>query len=117
MSIEVHHKGCYVGTLETAHQLLKLGIYDPKPHRKSTKHCGIGYSSKHKKFYGWNHRSINGYKIGDVLKPGNLATENSWTDEYIQENPHKATALPVGTKLYTIDDCEKAAIAYCYAIR
>lgn len=31
---------------------------------------GVGYSPKDKKWYGWSHRAINGFKVGSTCKKG-----------------------------------------------
>jgi hypothetical protein len=57
--------GDYIGDEKTAKILCdKYGI---SPEKSSSDHCvcSIGYSEKNKKWYGWSHRAICGFGIGD----------------------------------------------------
>lgn len=59
--------GHYIGRSKDAHFLcVKMGI---KPELIDYKHkvCNIGYSDRKKKYYGWSHRAIVGFKIGDKI--------------------------------------------------
>jgi len=56
--------GCYIGDEKTAKMLAKKGIA-PERAEKDCNVCSIGYSEKDKKWYGWSHRAIQGFGIGD----------------------------------------------------
>lgn len=56
--------GCYIGDEKTAKMLAKKGIA-PERAEKDCNVCSIGYSEKDKKWYGWSHRAIHGFGIGD----------------------------------------------------
>ncbi len=71
----------------------KHGIVSKKAQSSHDSHS-IGYSEKEKKWYGWSHRAIGGFEVGDVVKPGHIPTHM------------------VGFKARTIDDCEKLARAF-----
>lgn len=62
--------------------------------------ASIGWSEKEQKFYGWSHRAIYGFKIGDVVKKGHCG------EEY----------LGVGFKAKTKEDCMKMAVAFSKSV-
>ena len=66
--------------------------------------ASIAFSPKTQKWYGWSHRAIYGFKIGDVVETGNLIA--TW--EY--------HTLPVGFKAETLDDCRRMAIAFADSV-
>ena len=56
----------------------------------------IGFSEKEQKWYGWSHRSIYGFKIGDKCKKGDLGVGDGYT-------------FKPGDILKTLDDCKQRA--------
>lgn len=60
------HDGGYIGSEQDAEALItKRGI---KPECiPGHKVCSIGFSERDQKWYGWSHRAIYGFKVGDVL--------------------------------------------------
>jgi len=59
--------GDRIGSSRVAHSLVvKRGI---APEKADPAHCvcSIGYSSKDRKWYGWSHRAICGFGIGDRI--------------------------------------------------
>ncbi len=76
----------------------------------------VGYSPKNNAYYGWSHRAWCSFKIGDVLKEGDLATQSGWIEEYLKEHPEQDTLLPVGFECKTLEDCKKAAFAYACSV-
>ena len=71
-----------------------------------------------KKWYGWSHRAIYGFKIGDVVEQGDLTTTSGYVEEFELEHPEIAFkhVLPVGFKAQTLDDCRKMAIAFAESV-
>ena len=58
-------QGQWIGKSKWAYQLFhKKGIY---PELSDSKHCvcSIGFSQKLRKWFGWSHRAICGFGIGD----------------------------------------------------
>ena len=57
--------GDYIGEQRMADFLVKKGI---APEKAKAEHsvCSIGKSSKDGKWYGWSHRAMKGFGIGDV---------------------------------------------------
>ena len=54
----------YIGSLEDAQHLFEKGI-KPELASPDNKVCSIGFSDKLKKYFGWSHRAIKGFEIGD----------------------------------------------------
>jgi hypothetical protein len=87
--------GVYVGDKETADFLAEKGII-PEPRTEQSSVCSIGFSHKDQKWYGWSHRAIHGFGVGDVVKDGDCACES----------------LPVGFEAKTLDDAKQIASAF-----
>jgi hypothetical protein len=60
----------------------------------------IGFSEKEQKWYGWSHRAIYGFKVGDGCKAGDC---------------HAAT-IKVGRTCKTLDDCKEFAKAFADSV-
>lgn len=58
--------GHYIGPAPVGRNLAKYGIVPELP---TPKHrvCAVGYSPKEKAWYGWSHRAIVGFKVGDMI--------------------------------------------------
>ena len=68
------------------------GIERPKDIHK----IPIGFSEQEQKWYGWSHRAIHGFKIGDKCKEGDLGVGDEYT-------------FKQGDILKTLDDCKQRA--------
>lgn len=106
--------GVYIGDIKFAKQLEKLGI-KPEPILDGEV-CSIGFSSKDNKWYGWSHRAMYGFKIGDIVKKGDCCTSSGYTDEYLKEHPEEDTILPIGFEAKTLDDAKKMAIVFAESV-
>ena len=78
--------------------------------------CSIGYSPKENKWYGWSHRAIHGFTIGDVVKKGDLTNDSGLVEEYRIQHPDEDYSLPVGFKAETLNDAKRMAIAFAEAV-
>lgn len=58
--------GHHLGTLEIARELEAMDI-EPELIDEDYNICSIGWSDKHQKYYGWSHRAITGFSIGDKI--------------------------------------------------
>jgi len=71
----------YVGDFETAAFLYNLGI---RPECiPGNKVCSIGFQEEEGKWYGWSHRAICGFGVGDIVKEGDCTANSGWTPEYL----------------------------------
>jgi len=60
----------------------------------------LGFSEKDEKWYGWSHRAIFGFKIGDKIFEPDFGDENTHFDKH-------------GSKdCKTLDDCKRSARAF-----
>ncbi len=108
--------GLYIGNSRDAFRLcVKYGI-KPEISKIGNRTCSIGYSKKRRKWYGWSHRGIHGFRTGDIVKEGDLTTSSGYTKEYINEHPESDLSLPIGFKAKTISDAKRMAIAFADSI-
>ena len=63
---------------------------------KNIHNTPIGFSEKEQKWYGWSHRAIYGFKVGDKCKDGDLGVGDGYT-------------FKDGDILKTLDDCKQRA--------
>lgn len=109
--------GDYIGSSKRAHRLIvKRGI---KPEKANPNHnvCSIGFSERTQKWWGWSHRAICGFGIGDVVTDeDHLCSMSGWTDEYLAEHPEEDLSLPVGFVAETLEDAKRMAVAFAAAV-
>lgn len=77
--------------------------------------CSIGKSEKDGKWYGWSHRAMYGFQIGDKVKRGDCCASSGWTEEYLKDHPDDKP-LPVGFEAKTEEDCKRMAIAFASSV-
>ena len=108
--------GHYIGNQKDAYFLChKMGIR-PEVWKDENNVCSIGFCKKENKWYGWSHRAIFGFTIGDVVKEGNCTNSSGYIEEYIDEHPECDLSLPVGYKAYTMADAKRMAIAFADSV-
>lgn len=63
--------GHYVGDVAEAIRLCGFGITPElaQPHHRT---CSIGFSVERQKWYGWSHRALRGFGLGDRSFPSHL---------------------------------------------
>jgi hypothetical protein len=83
MSVAYNHKGDYIGNPKEAYYLcVKRGIL-PEP-IDGSQICSIGYCKKDRKWYGWSHRALFGFKTGSKVKIGDCGFTPSNREEFIE---------------------------------
>lgn len=65
ITVPRNKNGEYIGDIEMAKILCDEKGIAPELRTPDSSVCSIGYSAKDKKWYGWSHRSIYGFKVGD----------------------------------------------------
>ena len=97
--------GDWIGDVKRAIYLVKkLGI---SPERADQKHCvcSIGFCKKDNKWYGWSHRALCGFGIGDKL------FEEHYTDDdscpYVQHGE---------ITIETVEQAKQAAINFARSV-
>ena len=75
--------GDYIGEPRWAHRAVnRYGIQHFEKRAPSDCVCSIGYSPRNRKWYGWSHRAIFGFKPGSHCKKGNCGytpKKGEWT--------------------------------------
>jgi len=110
------HGGLYIGESKMAYILCKKkGI---KPELSAPKHnvCSIGFSQTEQKWYGWSHRAIYGFSVGDEVKEGDCCAVSGWVEDYLEEHPEEDKSLPIGFKAETLEDAKKMAVAFAESV-
>jgi len=63
--------GAYIGTSREAYRLWRLyGINRFERRTPNSNVCSIGYASAKRKWYGWSHRRIFGWRVGSRMYLG-----------------------------------------------
>jgi len=91
--------GNYIGDTATADYLASRGIL-PELRTETSCVCSIGFSEKEQKWFGWSHRALAGFGIGDEVAEGDCV----------------ADSLPVGFKAASLDDAKKMAVAFAESV-
>ena len=107
--------GKYVGNEHSVKCLVQKWGIVPETIDDGHKVCSIGKSFKDGKWYGWSHRAIYGFSVGDEVKEGDLCAKSGYTEEYLEshDDPYP---LPVGFKAKDEEDCKKMAIAFASSV-
>ena len=76
--------GAYIGNEGWAIKLEERGI---QPQLVSPEHsvCSIGFCEREQKWYGWSHRAIFGFGVGDSVKRGDCAFTAASVDDLIED--------------------------------
>jgi hypothetical protein len=93
-----NHHGHYIGDIETAKRLLKKNII-PEIVDETHSVCSIGYCPTSGEWFGWSHRAIRGFKIGD-----NASTLSPTSDKKSKE------------KIKSLEEAKKAAIEFAESV-
>jgi hypothetical protein len=108
--------GGYVGEPDMARLLIQERGILPELSAPGKNVCAVGFCPKEQKWYGWSHRAIFGFGIGDVVGEGDCCATSGWTDDYLAAHPEEDRRLPVGFKAETLDDARRMAVAFADAV-
>ena len=108
--------GDYIGNPRMAIFLVKDKGIKPEKVDAEDGVCSIGFCADENKWFGWSHRAIYGFTIGDTVKEGDCVASSGWTDEYLAEHPEEDISLPVGFEAKSIDDAKRMAIAFAESV-
>lgn len=111
--------GDYIGNNKDAWYLCKKQRISPEiipPKRVDHQACQIGFSKKQNKWFGWSHRAIYGFTVGDVVKEGDCTASSGWTEEYLKDHPGEDDSLPIGFTAKTLEDAKLMAIAFARSV-
>ena len=90
----------YIGNEESAKVICKKYGIIPEPSKEGDNVCEVGFCLSENKYYGWSHRAIAGFTIGDTVKEGYPA----------------ADSLPIGFTANTMADARKIAVAFADSV-
>lgn len=76
--------GHYIGVESWAQELERRGIA-PTVRGEQSEVCSIGFCEREQKWYGWSHRAIWGFGIGDTVAKGNCAYTADTVDGLIED--------------------------------
>lgn len=109
--------GGYIGCDDWYELLVeKLGLVLIQKSQPSDDVCSIGYSPKENKWYGWSHRAICGFGVGDKVNEGDLTSESGLTEKYTIQHPEEDFSLPVGYIAKDLNGAKRMAIAFAEAV-
>lgn len=92
--------GAYVGDVEWAKNLAERGI-KPELIDQDHKVCSVGFCESEQKWYGWSHRAMYGFGIGEIVDAGDEGAE------YFDSLPFVCE---------TLADCRVAAANFARAV-
>lgn len=108
--------GSYIGNSRRAFRLCQKRGIKPELADPGDNVCSIGFSEREQKWYGWSHRAMWGFGIGDVAEEGDCCTESGFVPEYAAEHPELDKTVPVGFEAKTLDDAKRMAIAFAESV-
>lgn len=108
--------GCFIGNSKDAYRIcVKHGI-KPELRTGDSTVCSIGFSERDQKWYGWSHRAIHGFGIGDIVEEGDCTASSGWTEDYLAEHPDEDKSLPIGFVAKDIDDAKQMAMTFAESV-
>jgi hypothetical protein len=69
--------GHYIGDLETAKYICDEKGIKPELRKPGMNVCSVGFCDKDNKWYGWSHRAMVGFKVGDKLFEENFGDDKT----------------------------------------
>lgn len=104
-------KGQYIGDPKTARYLIKTRGIKPIKASKDKNICTIGFCKRDRKWYGWSHRAIFGFGIGDKL------FEENYKSELPDEKRNKISFIKHGSRtIKNMRDAKQAAINFAASV-
>ncbi len=77
--------GHYIGDPQWGYRLCKKHGIKPELAYPNNNVCCIGFCEAEQKWYGWSHRAIYGFGVGDSVKKGDCAYTPNDPEDLIQE--------------------------------
>jgi len=108
--------GVRIGTPKNAYFLCKTKGINPEKSKTDHDVCSIGFCETEQKWYGWSHRAIFGFGVGDVVAEGDCTNSSGWTDKYLKDHPEDDLSLPVGFTAKTLEDAKRMAVAFAESV-
>ena len=99
MKSAYNENGDYIGNPKDAYYLCKKRGIAPELRTRTSGVCSIGYSEKDKKWYGWSHRTIFGFKTGSKCKKSDYhytKKRGTWTAKTMSDAKQMAKDFAEG---------------------
>ena len=80
------HSGHYIGNPDDAKHLCDQKGISPELREPNHNVCSIGFCEKEQKWYGWSHRAIYGFGVGDTVNKGDCAYTANNPEEMIDDH-------------------------------
>lgn len=116
MTAAYNPAGTYIGNVEIAEFLCRKKGILPEEATPGDGICSVGLCPAEQKWYGWSHRAIFGFKVGDIVKEGDSTASSGWTDEYLLTHPEDDVSLPVGFIAETLAGARIMAVAFAESV-
>ena len=108
--------GGYIGGEEEYNFLKKLGLILIQKAQPTHNTCSLGYNPDENKWYGWSHRAIFGFGIGDTVQEGDLTNTCGFIEEYRIQHPDEDHSLPIGYTAKDLNGAKRMALAFAEAV-
>ena len=108
--------GDYIGSPKDAYRLCRKRGIKPEKITPGSNVCSIGFSENNNKWYGWSHRAIYGFAVGDTVKEGDCTASSGWAKEWLADHPEDDLSLPVGFTANSMEDAKRMAIAFAESV-
>ena len=108
--------GDFIGSPKDAFHLCRTRGIKPEKAQADHNTCSIGFSEKEGKWFGWSHRAIYGFQVGDTVKEGDCTASEGRTDDYLEDHPEERRALPVGFTARTMIGARQMALAFAASV-
>jgi len=97
-------EGWLIGSSKDAHRLCKKMGIKPEPQREDSNVCTIGFCEKDQRWYGWSHRCICSFGIGDKIFEDQYGDD---TTPFVQHG---------NVPIKTLEDAKHASIAFAESV-
>jgi len=108
--------GSYIGNVDDAISLCEDKGILPECIDDSHNTASIGFCQREQKWYGWSHRAIFGFGVGDVVKEEDCTASSGWIDGVDPEGNPDPLVLPVGFHAKSLDDARRMAVAFASSV-
>jgi hypothetical protein len=78
--------GDYIGDVETAKYLCDERGIAPEVLKPGANVCSIGFCEREQKWYGWSHRAIYGFGVGDSVKKGDCGYVAGSPEDLVEQH-------------------------------